>query len=93
MKNMFNDCSVLATIYASDYWSTAAVTSSEKMFTNCTKLTGDIAYNSSYVDKTYATTTGGYLTYKAAPAAASVASLSLDYDESTGTITGFNQTN
>lgn len=37
------------------------------MFNNCTSLNGDIAYNSSYTDKTYATTSGGYLTYKESP--------------------------
>lgn len=64
---MFQNCSNLTTIYVSDLWSTDAVTSSGNMFYGCTKLKGDIAFNSSKVDKTYAKTSGGYLTYKAAP--------------------------
>ena len=70
MSSMFFGCMNLVTIYASNLWSTAKVTSSNKMFTNCTKLKGDIAYQSSYVNTTYAKTSGGYLTYKAAPVAA-----------------------
>ena len=66
MSYMFYECSGLVTIYVSNLWSTAKVTSSTSMFRGCTKLVGDIAYNSSYTDKTYATTSGGYLTYKAA---------------------------
>jgi hypothetical protein len=34
------------------------------MFYGCSHLVGDIPFNSSYIDKTYATKTGGYLTYK-----------------------------
>ena len=44
MSAMFFGCMNLVTIYASNLWSTAKVTSSNKMFTNCTKLKGDIAY-------------------------------------------------
>lgn len=69
MENTFAFCNNLKTIYVSDKWSTAKVTRSNGMFQNDTNLRGDIDYNSSYVDKTYAKTTGGYLTYKAAPAA------------------------
>lgn len=65
MEGMFYGCSKLTTIYASDRWSTAAVAISSNMFAGCTKLKGDIAYNNSYTDKTYAKTSGGYLTYKA----------------------------
>ena len=65
MSYMFDCCVRLTTIYASDLWSTEAVTSSSGMFTNCASLVGDIAYDSNYTDKTYATTSGGYLTYKA----------------------------
>lgn len=66
MSYMFINSSNLTTIYVSNLWSTDAVIKSQYMFYNCTSLVGDIAYKSSYVDKTYATTTGGYLTYKAA---------------------------
>ena len=61
---MFNSCSNLTTIYASDKWNTDKVSSSNYMFTGCTKLKGDIAFNSSYVNKTYATIHNGYLTAK-----------------------------
>ena len=66
---MFYYCSALTTIYASSNWSTDACTKSANMFLNCTNLQGDISYNSSYINKTYAKTNGGYLTYKDAPAA------------------------
>ena len=69
MSFMFGNCKALITIYASSLWSTSECTNSSSMFYECTKLQGDISYNSSYVDKTYAKTSGGYLTYKAAPAA------------------------
>ena len=55
------------------------------MFYNCTKLKGDIAYNSSYTDKTYAKTSGGYLTYKAAIQK----TLSLNVDPNTGAVTSY----
>ena len=61
---MFGYCTNLETIYAGDGWNTNAVTNSNNMFRGCTSLHGDIAYNASYVDKTYAKTSGGYLTYK-----------------------------
>ena len=67
MTAMFNLCSNLTTIYTSELWSTDACTESTIMFNQCVNLVGDIAYNSNYKDKTYATTTGGYLTYKSAP--------------------------
>ena len=63
--SMFTRCDNLTTIYAGDDWDMSNVTNSGGMFNGCTKLVGDISYNSSYIDKTYATTTGGYLTYKA----------------------------
>ena len=66
MGYMFYKCSALTTIYASSLWSTAKVTNSSNMFNSCTNLVGDIPFNSSYIDKTYARTSGGYLTYKAA---------------------------
>ena len=64
MMLMFNSCSNLTTIYASDKWNTDKVSRSNYMFTGCTKLKGDIAFNSNYVDKTYAKIHGGYLTIK-----------------------------
>lgn len=67
MYAMFNSCSRLTTIYASDKWNTDKVTDSSNMFYNCTKLKGNIAFNSSYVDKTYAKIAGGYLTGPAEP--------------------------
>lgn len=64
MSNMFNGCKNLATIYASQLWDITSVASSGNMFSNCTALVGDIPYNSTVKDATYATTDGGYLTYK-----------------------------
>ena len=67
MSYMFSDCSKLTTIYASDLWNTNTVTLSTSMFSFCLKLKGDVAYKDLLTsDKTYATTSGGYLTYKAA---------------------------
>ena len=62
MYEMFYHCSELTTIYASDKWNTDKVTDSNNMFSGCTKLKGDIAFNSNYIDKTYAKIIGGYLT-------------------------------
>ena len=85
MNWMFDNCSGLTTIYAGDAWNTDKVTSSSRMFTGCTVLQGDIAYNSKYVDKTYAKTSGGYLTYKAA----STKTLSLNIDPNSGAVTSY----
>ena len=85
MSNMFGSCIGLATIYASDKWNTDKVSSSTGMFSSCTKLKGDIAFDSSYIDKTYAKTSGGYLTYKAA----ATRTLLLNIDPSTGTVTSY----
>ncbi|MGN0221060.1 MAG: BspA family leucine-rich repeat surface protein [Prevotella sp.] len=60
MSGMFADCSQLATIYASDKFTTGSGTSSELMFTGCTKLVGAISYNSGKTDKTHANYTEGY---------------------------------
>ncbi|RHQ84270.1 BspA family leucine-rich repeat surface protein [Butyricicoccus sp. AF22-28AC] len=62
MYEMFYHCSELTTIYASDKWNTDKVTDSNNMFSGCTELKGDIAFNSNYIDKTYAKIIGGYLT-------------------------------
>ena len=62
MDNMFTGCSKLTTIYCADDWSTsAALTSSNYMFSGCTALVGGegTAYNSEVVDKTYARLDGG----------------------------------
>ena len=62
----------IKTIYVSNLWSTSAVTSSDKMFYNCSNLKGGSGtiYNGNYIDKTYARIDGGtskpgYFTYKA----------------------------
>lgn len=56
MGSMFYNCSNLETIMVGEGWNTANVSSSDYMFTGCTKLVGGngTAYNSSYIDKTYA---------------------------------------
>ena len=67
MSWMFNYCPNLTTIYASELWSTANITNSSKMFSDCIKLVGQISYDSSKIDATYANYTTGYFTYKAVP--------------------------
>ena len=62
MLYMFCNSSNLQTVYVGNGWSTAAVTSSSNMFTNCTSLVGGqgTTYNSSNpMDKTYAHIDGG----------------------------------
>jgi len=61
MKSMFYSNENLKTIYAGNGWSTAAVTSSNWMFSYCTSLVGGkgTAYNASHVDKAYAHIDGG----------------------------------
>ena len=61
MQEMFFDCSNLTTIYVSNGWSTAAVTSSDNMFTYCTSLVGGrgTTYDPSHVDAAYAHIDGG----------------------------------
>ena len=85
MTWMFGGCSGLTTIYAGDAWNTDKVTDSNYMFYYCTNLRGDIAYNGSDHDKTYAKTSGGYLTYKAA----STKTLSLNIDPNSGAVTSY----
>ena len=66
MKSMFNVCRNLKTINASDKFTTAAVTKSEKMFAYCDSLSGDIDWTSDKPnDKTYAKIDGGYFRDKA----------------------------
>ena len=74
MSYMFNSCSSLTTIYTGNEWSTAAVTSGEDMFYNCTKLIGGrgTTYDENHTDYTYAhidggTSNPGYFTDKNAP--------------------------
>ena len=85
MNGMFANCSKLVTIYASDKWNTDKVDNSIYMFSSCTNLRGDISFNTFYVDKTYAKTSGGYLTYKAA----STKTLSLNIDHTSGAVTSY----
>ena len=58
---MFYGCNNLQTVYVGNGWSTAAVTNSEFMFSNCTSLVGGqgTTYNANYIDKTYAHIDGG----------------------------------
>ena len=66
MSRMFDGCSNLKTIYASDKFITAAVTESQDMFSGCDSLSGDIDWTSDKVtDKTYAKIDGGYFRDKA----------------------------
>ena len=71
MGSMFEGCSKLKTIYASNKFNTSKVSNSSYMFSNCTSLVGGAGttYNSSHSDKTYAridsSSTPGYFTSKA----------------------------
>ena len=58
---MFNSCSNLRTIYVGEGWSTAAVTGSVSMFTDCTSLVGGqgTVYDANHVDAAYAHIDGG----------------------------------
>ena len=59
---MFNKCSNLRTVYVGNGWSTAAVTSSNNMFSDCTRLVGGQGTtwsSSNPTDKTYAHIDGG----------------------------------
>ena len=65
MYRMFHACSNLKAIYASDKFTTAAVTESQNMFSGCNSLSGELAWTSDKVaDKTYATLDGGYFREK-----------------------------
>ena len=70
MGYMFYGCSALRTIYASDRFSTDAVTFSLDMFSECSSLVGGngTAYDYAHLDKTYARIdrpgTPGYFTEK-----------------------------
>ena len=63
MGAMFNGCSGLTTIYVSDVFTIVKVSSSEKMFYNCTSLKkGDVSYDPNNIDHTMANCTSGYFT-------------------------------
>ncbi|MBR4407052.1 MAG: DUF285 domain-containing protein [Clostridia bacterium] len=71
MSYMFNSCSNLTKIYVGDLWSTGAVTTSNSMFSACTKLVGGNGTSYATVgvtDASYARIdepgTPGYLTLK-----------------------------
>ena len=70
---MFYSCRQCTTIYVSEKWNMDNVTDSSSMFAYCPSLPN---YISSENDKTHANyDVGGYLTYKAAPAASNPGSL------------------
>lgn len=68
-SGMFQACTSLTKIYASDKWNISNVTASQNMFLGCKNLIGGngTAYNASYIGKEYAridtAATPGYLTY------------------------------
>ena len=64
MSYMLHTCENLKKIYVGDNWTTENVSEDTEMFKDCYNLSGDIPYNAEYIDKTYATYIGGYLTYK-----------------------------
>ena len=61
MMAMFHTCYRLKTIYVGEGWSTAAVTSSDAMFSQCTSLFGGLgtAYDENHIDAAYAHIDGG----------------------------------
>jgi len=61
MDYMFYNCSGLTTVYVSDDWTTAAVTSSSYMFSDCTRLVGGMGttFDANHIDKAYAHLDGG----------------------------------
>ena len=76
MYGMFHTCKILQTIYVGSGWTTAAVTTSNMMFSGSTSLKGGkgTTYDVNHVDKAYAHIDGGpsnpgYLTDKNAPVA------------------------
>ncbi len=64
MNYMFFQCSKLETIYCNRNWSGGSVTSSDNMFSGCTKLKGAATYaNGNANDITFANPTTGYFTW------------------------------
>ena len=61
MNYMFKDCNYLETIYVGDGWSTAAVTESEGMFKDDTRLVGSkgTTFDSNHINASYAHIDGG----------------------------------
>ena len=61
ITGLFYGCSGLTTIFVGDGWTTANLTESPNVFTNCTHLVGGMgtAYDSLHVDYTYAHIDGG----------------------------------
>ena len=64
MSNMFSGCSNLTTILTAEKFVLKDGAKGRNMFAGCTKLKGDISYNSSKVDQNYANVNGGYFTGK-----------------------------
>ena len=76
IQSMFSGCSALTTIWVGDNWTTANLTESADVFTNCAALVGGAGttYDANHTDYTYARIDGGpnsqmpgYFTYKEAP--------------------------
>jgi hypothetical protein len=63
---MFESCSALTTIYASEKFVTTAVGEDYGMFDGCIHLVGAVPYDENKVGKEMANYTTGYFTYKAA---------------------------
>lgn len=64
MSNMFYWCYYLETIFASETFTTGAVTNSKDMFNGCTALVGAIPFDPNRTTARYANYTDGYFTYK-----------------------------
>lgn len=64
MSSMFYWCYYLETIFASETFTTGAVTNSQDMFNGCTALVGAIPFDPNRVTARYANYTDGYFTYK-----------------------------
>ena len=60
MDNMFSGCSNLTTIYTSDKFIVQEGTTGVNMFVGCTKLQGDIIFETTKTDIAYAKLDGGY---------------------------------
>ena len=65
MQSMFNGCSALTTIYASDKFVTTACEFDGGMFVGCTNLVSAVPYDKNKVGKEMANYATGYFTYKA----------------------------
>ena len=73
MRNIFNGCRNLSSIYVSNGWNTSNITSTEPMFEGCDNIVGGAGtvYDANHVGVEYAHVDGGpsnpgYLTYKEA---------------------------